>query len=91
MAPKGWQIVETDDFTAAVERLGGHLAVDAALGTIMDGLYRNPFGFELFDSPPFSFRYARTKRIGFVPPLVVIFRIGDDETIYLEHIEADQG
>ncbi len=90
MGSKGREIVGTEEFAAAVEKLGGHRAVDEALSTIMDGLYRNPFGFEHFETPPFSFRYARTKKIGFVPPLVVIFRIDDTGTVYLENIEEDQ-
>lgn len=64
--------------------------MDEALATIMDGLYRNPHGFEHFENPPFSFRYARTKKIGFLPPMVVIFRIDEVGTVYLEHIEEDQ-
>jgi len=87
---RGRLIIETEEFRASVERVGGYRAVDEALSTIMDGLYRNPHGFEHFENPPFSFRYARTKKIGFMPPVVVIFRITDDGTVYLEHIEEDQ-
>jgi hypothetical protein len=88
----GRQIVETDAFKAAVERVGGHRFVDEALSTIMDGLMRNPKGFHRFECQfdAFSFRYARTKRIGPVPPLVVIFIIAEDGTVYLEHIEEEE-
>ncbi len=90
VAGKGREIVETEEFAAAVAKLGGHRAVDEALATIYDGLYRNPHGFEHFETPPFSFRYARTKKIGMMPPLVVIFRIIDEDgTVYLDHIEED--
>ena len=89
MAGKGRHIIETEDFMSAVEKLGGHLGVDEALATIMDGLYKKPEGFEFFDCPPFSFRYARTKRIGFIPPLAFFFRIEEDGTVYLEHVEVD--
>ncbi|MGB8363526.1 MAG: hypothetical protein ACLQUZ_01280 [Rhizomicrobium sp.] len=90
MAFRGYQIIETDEFRQAVEEIGGYRFVDAALSTIMDGLRRNPFGFHRFESQFVSFRYARTKPIGMVPPLTVIFRIEEPETIYLEHIEEDE-
>ena len=90
MAAKGREIIETEEFTVSVEKLGGYRAVDEALATIMEGLYRNPYGFDHFEFPPFSFRYARTKKIGFVPPLVVVFRIDETGNVYLEHIEEDQ-
>lgn len=90
MAYGGREIVETADFKVAVEKLGGHRWVDEALSTIMDGLMRNPYGFHLFESEHVSFRYARTKRIGPVPPLVVVFTISPDETIYLEYIEEEE-
>ncbi len=89
MARQGRQIVETAEFATAVAALGGHRAVDEALSTIYDGLYRNPYGFEHFETPPFSFRYARIRKMGLTPPLVVIFRIDEDGTVYLEHIEED--
>jgi hypothetical protein len=87
---KGRQIIETEDFASAVAKLGGHLAIDEALSTIMDGLYRNPFGFEHFETPPFSFRYARTKKIGLLPALVFIFYIDEGGTVYLDHVEEDR-
>ncbi len=89
MSQKGRQIIETEEFRASVEKLGGYRAVDVALATIMDGLYHNPEGFEHFQQGTFSFRYARTKRVGLLLPLIVIFRIGDDGTVYLEHCEED--
>jgi hypothetical protein len=87
-----FQIIETADFAEAVGRLGGHRFVDIALSTIYSGLARNPYGFPKWDSPipGLSFRYARTKRIGYVPPLVVIFRIAPPETVFLEHVEEDE-
>ena len=90
MGAKGRLIIETEEFKASVEKVGGYRAVDEALSTIMDGLYRTPYGFERFENPPFSFRYARTKKVGFMRPIVVIFRIDEDGTVYLEHIEEDQ-
>ena len=88
----GRQIIETDAFKAAVEKIGGYRFVDEALSTIMDGLMRNPFGFHRFECQfsQLSFRYARTKRIGTVPALVVVFTIAEDGTVHLEHIEEEE-
>ena len=88
---RGFQIIETDEFQAAVLKLGGYRFVDEALATVMDGLMRNPFGFKMIENEFSSFRYAITKRIGHIPPLVVIFRIERPGTIYLEDVfEEDE-
>lgn len=87
----GREIVETEEFRAAVEKLGGARFVDEALSTIMDGLMRNPYGFPKWESDLgfLSFRWARTTRIGLIPPLVFIFRI-EKGTVYLEHVEEEE-
>jgi hypothetical protein len=85
----GYQIIETESFTKAVEQIGGHRFVDLALSTILDGLMRNPYGFHHFESEVVSFRYARTKRIGNIPPLILIFRIVPPETVFLEYVEEE--
>ena len=88
---RGFCIIETDGFKQAVEKIGGYRFVDEALATVMDGLQRNPFGFNRVEHQLFSFRYAITRRIGDIPPLVVIFRIERPETIYLEDIYEYDG
>ncbi|RYC33405.1 hypothetical protein D3273_02720 [Lichenibacterium minor] len=70
-----------------MSRLGGYRIIDAALDTVIDGLRRNPFGFDKFESDLFSFRYARTAQMGGVPPLYVIFTIEADRTVTLVHVE----
>ncbi len=82
----GYRIIEAESFAKAVEEIGGYRFVDEALATIMDGLNRNPFGFRHFESEYVSFWYARTRRIGIVPALIVIFDIEPPETIILEDI-----
>lgn len=82
-------IIASEEFTRAVDALGGFRAVDEALDSILEGLSRNPYGFHIFENDHISFRYARTKRTGLVPPLVVIFRIDEDKNVILEHIEED--
>ncbi|MDQ0325570.1 hypothetical protein J2R99_001419 [Rhodopseudomonas julia] len=84
------EIIASDAFEEAIQEIGGYRAVDEAMEGIVEGLYRNPYGFPHFESDFVSFRYARTKRTPLAPPLVVIFRIDDNKNVILEHIEEDQ-
>jgi hypothetical protein len=83
----GRQIIYSNQFDTAVEKLGGYRAIDEALDMILDGLYRNPYGFHKFESDFISFRYAITKETGWVPALVVIFTIAENGDVTLEDIE----
>ncbi len=85
--PGGRQIIYSTAFDKAVDDLGGHRSVDAALDTIIDGLHRNPYGFNKFESDFISFRYAITKATVLIPPLVVIFTIAENGDVTLEHVE----
>ena len=89
--PSGREIIETEEFKAAVDKLGGARFVDEALSTVMEALYRNPYGFPKWESDLafLSFRWVRTTRIGPIPPLVFIFRI-EKGTVYLEHVEEEE-
>lgn len=80
-------IVYSAEFEACVVRLGGYRIVDAALDAVIDGLRRNPFGFDRFESDLFSFRYARTAPMHGIPALYVIFTIETDRTVTLVHVE----
>ena len=80
-------IVYSPEFEACVAELGGYRVIDPALDAVIDGLRRNPFGFERFESDLFSFRYARTSAVGGTPPLYVIFTIDPDRTVTLVHVE----
>jgi hypothetical protein len=62
----------SDDFTACVESLGGYRAIDLALESIMDGLYHNPYGYPYIETDYIRIRYAITKTIGEIAPLVSI-------------------
>ncbi len=84
-------IIYSPDFDACVAQLGGYRIVDMVLEAVIDGLRRNPFGFERFESELFSFRYARTSAIGTIPPLYVIFTIDPARTVTLVHIEEIAG
>ena len=83
----GHNIVEDAAFKAAVIRVGGYEKVDLALSTIIDGMTRNPFGYKQVSNQVMAFRYAVTKRIRTVPPLVVIFSIDTKGTVHLAHVE----
>ncbi len=80
-------IIYSKEFDECVARLGGYRIIDVALETVIDGLRRNPFGFDKFESDAFSFRYARTTVIGAAPALYVIFTINTDRTVTLVHVE----
>jgi hypothetical protein len=86
------QIIEGQYFEKCVENLGGYRAVDLALETIVEALMQNPYGFPLLENDWCKIRYARTKMIeGYIPPLVVAFRITDENDVVLEWAEiADE-
>lgn len=86
------EIIEAESFKEAVNRLGGHRAIDEALEPIIEALYKNPYGFLSFENDWASFRYARTKLLPqySIPPLVVIFTIDHDRNVILQHVEEDQ-
>ncbi|ODA68111.1 hypothetical protein A7A08_01281 [Methyloligella halotolerans] len=83
------EIKESESFGAAVTALGGYRAIDKAMEAIVEGLYRNPFGFDSHQNDWCSFRYARTKRIDSIPPLIVIFTIEENGDVVLQHVEED--
>lgn len=80
-------IIYSPEFEACVARMGGYRIVDMALEAVIDGLRRNPFGFEKFESDLFSFRYARTTAVGMIPPLYIVFTIDPGWTVTLVHVE----
>jgi hypothetical protein len=84
---RGRQIIYAIGFDGDVEVLGGYRMVDAALDTIIDGLYRNPYGFQKFENDFISFRYAITASTAEMPELVVTFTIDKNGDVTLEHIE----
>lgn len=84
------ELIEAESFKEAVLKLGGHRAIDEVLEPIIEALYRNPQGFPFFENQWVSFRYARTKALEFVPPLVVIFTIEPNGDVVLRHVEEDQ-
>ena len=83
------EIIASEDFDRCVADLGGYRAIDLAMEPLIEGLMRNPYGFDHFEHDVVSFRYARTKRIGSVPPLYFIFRIDEDKNVVLEFVAED--
>lgn len=81
-------VIFSETFDQCVEGLGGYRAIDRALEAVIDGLSRNPFAFNKFETDDFSFRYATTKRIGDIPELYVIFTIDPEKTVTLHHVEV---
>lgn len=84
------QIIWSAEFSEGVSRLGGARAVDAALEPIIDGLSRNPYGFDKIENDWTSFRYIRTKPIGdTVPALIIAFTIDTNKNVVLEWIDEE--
>jgi hypothetical protein len=85
------EIIASAYFDECVADLGGYRAIDVAMEPLIEGLMRNPYGFQRFehDIDALSFRYARTKRIGAVPPLYFVFRIDQQKNIVLELVAED--
>lgn len=82
-------IIEGPYFAECVEKLGGYRAIDLALETIVEALMQNPFGLPAIENDWCRIRYARTKMIeGYIPPLVVAFRITEDNNVVLEWAEV---
>ncbi len=75
------------DFDAAVERLGGYRLVDEALEPILDGLYRNPWGFPFIENDWIRVRYAQTIPTQTLPALLVVFRIEANNDVTLLYAE----
>lgn len=82
------EIVFSKEFDLCVETLGGYRAIDRAIDAVIDGLSRNPYAFDRFETDEFSFRYARTKKLGNLPELSIIFTIGADRRVTLESVEV---
>jgi hypothetical protein len=84
-----FSIVEEPSFSDAVLKLGGSRRVDAAIEILMEPLSRRPYMFPAVDAGTGNrFRYAVTKPIGkTTPALVVIFTVGDDGIVRLQHVE----
>ena len=85
-------IIEGVYFAECVARLGGYRAIDRALETVIEALARNPYGFPLVENDWVKIRYAKTTMIeGYIPPLVVAFRIDEQANVILEWCEfADE-
>lgn len=83
------QIIYSKEFDAAVEILGGYRAIDRVLEAVIDGLDRNPYGFNKFENDFISFRYAITKPSDDAPSLIVVFIVNDAKDVILEHIEEN--
>ena len=75
------------EFDAAVQRLGGYRLVDEALEPIMEGLYRNPWGFPFIENDWIRVRYAKTIPTQTLPALLIVFRIEPNNDVTLLYAE----
>lgn len=81
------QIIFSQGFDEAVEKIGGYRVADEALEVVMDGLRLNPYGFPKFENDWASFRYVVTKAVGTAPSLLFVFRVLSDKDVELTHVE----
>lgn len=83
------QIITTAEFDAQVNKLGGARAIDEALSPFMEALSLNPYGFNLFETDGFSFRWLRTRETQWTPPLAIVFTIDKDDNnnVVLQSVE----
>ncbi len=80
------RIIYEHSFSDAAMVLGTR-EVDTAMEPIMEALVRHPYGFHAVENDFVRFRYAITKSIRGVPPLLVTFTIDDDGTVRMQHVE----
>ena len=92
------EIVEEESFVIAIEKLGGHGPIDAALESLIGGLSSNPDSFDIIPGCA-PIRLAKTEMISWdskkVPPLALWFRVGHDDKmvslLWIEEWSAEDG
>jgi hypothetical protein len=72
------------------ERLGGYRLIDEAMEPIMDGLYRNPWGFYTIENDWVRIRFVITKPTAILPPLIVSFGIEENNDVILLYVEESE-
>jgi hypothetical protein len=82
------RIIYLPEFDEQAKVLGGIQIVDQALRPIVDALERNPRAFRVIETPWFRVRYAATRQVGNVPPLLIIFSIDEDDDVVMEWVET---
>lgn len=75
-------------FDECAKGFGGVDVVDVAISPIIDGLKNNPYAFPSLGVAGSSLRYAVTKRVGQVPPLIVAFEIDEDGDVIMRSLYA---
>jgi hypothetical protein len=81
------RIIYMPEFDDQANALGGIRLIDQALRPVIDVLERNPRAFRIIETSWFRVRYATTRQVGNVPPLLVIFSIDEDDDVLMEWVE----
>ncbi|MEM9734953.1 MAG: hypothetical protein AAF903_15945 [Pseudomonadota bacterium] len=79
-------IIESAEFSFQLKALGDYRAFDEVLSGVIEALVRNPYGFEIFESDLFSFRYIRTLARDSMPALIITFTIDEDKNVVLQAV-----
>ena len=89
------RVIYEASFGESAKYFGGYEAIDVVVDPIVDGLYRNPFGFELVEQAwqggVIICRYAITNPVRNIPALCVQFRIDGNGDVFLCHVEEFVG
>lgn len=88
----GRRVRSSHDFDHQVGRLGGYEKLDLVLNPVVDGLYIDPYGYNIIqhDLIPLC-RYARTIPQDELPAFIVLFVIEEDGGVELREIWPDEG
>jgi hypothetical protein len=81
------RIIYRPEFDADAERLGGIGLVQRVIDPLVEALTNDPYSFGLLNVAT-GIRYAATKRVGLVQPLIVTFSIDDDGDVFMESVDV---
>jgi hypothetical protein len=86
------EIIYEASFIEAMHAVGGAYIADLAMESVIPGLTSDPEGYRLHKNSITSFRYAVTREVDWpnrkIPPLIIIFVIGEFGNVHLQHIEV---
>jgi hypothetical protein len=89
----GRRVRSSHEFDHQVEALGGYEKLDPVLNPVVDGLYIDPYGYNIIqhDLIPLC-RYARTipQDDGSLPAFIILFVIEEDGGVELREIWPDE-
>lgn len=80
------RIIYRPEFDEDANRLGGIAAVQRVIDPVIESLENDPYSFGLLDVVT-GLRYAATKAVGAMQPLIVVFSIDADGDVMMEAVD----